>query len=296
MRSLFLTALLAMAATASNGAETAQYLNIGVGGRALGMGGAYTALADDANAIYWNPAGLPGVEKREFQASHAELTQSTREDFLSYAQTTSAGTFGGAVTYLSQGQIDGRDLAGHPTGSFTASDAAVAFGYGRKTELVDVGASVKYLQSHIGSAQAESFAFDAGVRRAIGPVQLGAAVRNVGPGLKYDTQRNDLPLRFAFGAAYKFTGGHAVTAELTNGPRGAGTDVGFGGEFQAVKNVYLRAGYTTQSAITGGSGFDATRGLTLGVGLTRERWTLDYAAVPMGELGSTHRFTLSARW
>ncbi len=288
-------ALLACASLA-HGAETAPYLNIGVGGRALGMGGAYTALADDANAIYWNPAGLPGVEKHEIQASHSELTQSTREDFVSYAQTMTAGTFGAAVTYLSQGQIDGRDLAGHPTGSFTASDAAVAFGYGRKMDLVDVGASVKYLQSHIGSAEAQSFAVDAGLRRAFGSVQLGAAIRNVGPGLKYDTQRNDLPLRLAFGAAYKFTGGHAVAAELTNGPRGAGTDVGFGGEYQAVKNVYLRAGYTTQSAITGGTGFDAARGLTLGLGLRRERWNLDYAAVPMGELGSTHRFTLGARW
>ena len=288
--------LLASAATASNGAETAQYLNIGVGGRALGMGGAYTALADDANAIYWNPAGLTGVEKHEVQASHAELTQSTREDFLSYAHTLPAGTFGAAVTYLSQGQIDGRDLAGHPTGSFTASDAAVAFGYGRKTDYADFGASAKYLRSHIGSAEAQSFAVDAGVRRTVGAVILGATVRNVGPGLKYDVQRNDLPLRLAFGAAYKFTGGHALTAELTNGPRGAGTDVGFGGEYQAIKNVYLRAGYTTQSAITGGSGFDAARGLTLGLGLRRDRWFLDYAAVPMGELGSTHRFTLGVRW
>lgn len=38
------------------------------------------------------------------------------------------------------------------------------------------------------------------------------------------------------------------------------------------------------------------RGLTLGVGFRDERWGLDYAVVPMGELGSTHRFTLGARW
>ena len=295
MKAIILAALLACAATA-RAAETASFLNIGVGGRGLAMGGAYTALADDADAIYWNPAGLAAVEKHEVQASHAELTQSSREDFVSYARAVPAGTFAAAVTYLSQGQIDGRDLQGHPTGSFTASDAAAAFAFARKMDLVDVGASVKYLRSHIGSAEAQSFAVDAGARRAFGPVVLGAALRNAGPGMKYDVQRNDLPLRLAFGAAYKFTGGHAVAAELINGPRGAGTDVGFGGEYQAVKNVYLRAGYTTQTAITGGAGFDAARGLTLGLGLRRERWSLDYAAVPMGELGSTHRFTLGARW
>ncbi|MDE2511306.1 MAG: hypothetical protein KGL74_09310, partial [Elusimicrobia bacterium] len=57
-----------------------------------------------------------------------------------------------------------------------------------------------------------------------------------------------------------------------------------------------RAGYTTQSAITGGSGFDAARGLTLGLGIRRDRWFLDYAVVPMGELGSTHRFGLGVQW
>jgi hypothetical protein len=103
-------------------------------------------------------------------------------------------------------------------------------------------------------------------------------------------------LRLALGAAYKFERGHALTAEVTNAPRAGGTDVGFGGEFQAIKNVYLRGGYTTQTAITGGSGFDAARGLTLGVGFRADRWTIDYAAVPMGELGSTHRFTLSAKF
>ncbi|HEX4048582.1 MAG TPA: hypothetical protein VH309_12135, partial [Elusimicrobiota bacterium] len=73
-------------------------------------------------------------------------------------------------------------------------------------------------------------------------------------------------------------------------------DVGFGGEFQAIKNVFLRGGYTTQTAITGGSGFDAARGLTLGAGFRVDGWTIDYADVPMGELGNTQRFSLGAKW
>jgi hypothetical protein len=291
-----LLAAVLLAAGPARALETASFLNVGVGARGLAMGGAYTALADDADAIYWNPAGLAQVAGHEFQISDAELTQSTREDVFSYAQTASFGTFAVAGTYFDDGTLDGRDAQGHPTGSFSAADAAAAGAFAHKTDLVDVGGSVKFIQSHIGSAQATTFAVDLGLRRQLGPVVLAAALRNAGPGMKFDSETDDLPMRLSLGAAYKFEGGHALTAELTNAPRAGGTDVGFGGEYRAFKDIYLRAGYTTQSAITGGTGFNAIDGLTLGVGFRSSRWTIDYAAVPMGELGSTQRFTLGARF
>lgn len=293
MRALIIAALLAPAAQA---AETASFLNIGDGARAVSMGGAYTALASDANALYWNPAGLAVLEKPEATVSHAEFAQSRRQDFLGLAQPTPQGTFGAALSYLSQSMLEGRDAAGRPTSGFEASDAVLSASYGRKTELVDLGASVKYIRSHIGSAEAQTVALDAGARKTLGGLIVGATLRNLGPGLKYDSQRNDLPLRAALGVAYKLPGGHALAAELVNGPRGAGTDGSVGGEYQAIKNIHLRAGYTSQSAVSGGSSFDAVRGLTLGVGFSNSRWSLDYAAMPMGELGSAHRFTVGTRW
>ncbi|MDE2141736.1 MAG: PorV/PorQ family protein [Elusimicrobia bacterium] len=296
MRALRLAVSLALLAQAAGAVETASFLNVGVGARGLGMGGAYTALADDADAIYWNPAGLAQVEKHEFQASDSELAQNTREGFFSYAQTVPLGTFAAGATYLNEGSIDGRDAQGHATAGFSAADASVAGAFACKTDLVDLGGSVKFIQSHIGSAQATTFGMDLGARRRIGPVVLGASLRNLGPGMKFDSETDDLPMRLALGAAYKFAGGHALTAEFTNAPRAGGSDAGFGGEYQALKGIFLRAGYTTQSAIAGGTGFDAVRGLTLGVGYHSAHWTLDYAAVPMGELGSTHRFTLGTKW
>lgn len=292
--------LVLLLAGAARGAETASYLDVGVGARGLAMGGAYTALADDAHSAYWNPAGLARLEKREVAASHSELGDSTRHDFLAYAHPVKGVVLAGALTYLNQGRIAGRDAAGRPTGSYDASDAAVAFAAGRKTDLVDVGASVKFLRSHIASSEAQGLALDLGLKRELpagsGKVVLGAALRNVGPGLKYDDQRNDLPLRAAFGAAYRFAAGHAFAAELQNGPRGAGTEVGAGGELKAHEGVFLRLGYTTKSGSVAGSGFDAARGLTLGLGLRKDRFGLDYAAQAAGELGSTHRFTLSSRF
>ena len=295
MRALKLAVLLALAAAPTRAAETAAFLNLGVGARYLAMGGAGTALSDDANSLYWNAAGLAGA-RREFSVSDMELQQSTRLDFAAYSAPTKLGTFAVGGAYLSQSAIDGRDLNGKATSSFTAADAEFSLGYGRKTDLVDLGGSVKLVQSHIGSAQATTFAIDLGTRKQIGNVLVGAALRNLGPGMKFDTERNDLPVRLALGAAYKFERGHALTAELTDAPLAGGVDVGFGGEFETMKNIFLRAGYTTQTAITGGSSFDAARGLTLGAGFRADRWTIDYAAVPMGELGTTHRFSLSAHF
>lgn len=276
--------------------ETASFLNVGVGARALALGGAYTAVAEDANAIYWNPAGLAGVTKREFTASHAELTQGSRHDFLAYAQSLKSATIAGSLTYLSNEDIDGRDALGHKSGGYRAADVAAGAACATRTKFADFGIGVKFIHSHIGSAEAQTAAVDAGARGSLGPVLLGVALRGLGPGLKYASQTNDLPLRLALGGAYLIAGGHLLAAELTNGPRGAGTDVGVGGEYQAVADFFFRAGYTTISAVAHGAGFQAARGLTLGLGYLSPRWKIDYAAVPMGELGCTHRFTFGARW
>jgi len=299
-RAALLVALLALTAPA-RALETAQFLNVGVGARGLGMGGAYTALADDAHAAYWNPAGLAALDKKEAAFDDAELATNARLNFLTTAAPTKSGTFGAALTYLSQPPIESRDASGHPVGNFAAADFAGALAYARKTDLADAGVSVKFVQSHIGASQATTAALDAGVRRSfdgIGPgkVIVGAALRNLGPGLKYVSETDDLPLRVAGGAAYALPKGHALAFEVTNGPRGAGTDLGLGGEYQAMKGVFLRAGWTTVSATPGGGGFNAASGLTLGAGLRLDAWRFDYAAVPSGELGSAHRISLGIRF
>lgn len=297
MRSLIAVLLLASPAL---GAETASFLDVGAGARALGMGGAYTAIADEADAIYWNPAGLARLEKKQVSLSHVELGNGSRHDFLAYAHPAGRATFGGAFTYLSHGTIAGRDSLGRPTGSYQASDAAAAFAAGVKTEAVDLGVSVKYVRSHIASSEAQGAALDAGVKRELpaggGTVLLGAAVRNLGPGLKYADQRNDLPLRADFGVGYRFAQGHSLAVQLQTGPRGAGAEGGAGGELKAMEGVFLRLGYTSKGSAVGGSGFDAARGLALGLGLRRGGYGIDYAAQASGELGNTHRFTLSAHF
>ncbi len=64
----------------------AEFLKIGAGARALGMGGAFVALADDVSAIYWNPAGVVSVTAPEVEAMHAEqFGEIINYDFLAVA-------------------------------------------------------------------------------------------------------------------------------------------------------------------------------------------------------------------
>jgi len=301
VRKFLLAALLGLAAPALWALEGGSFLNIGLGARCVALGGACAASVDDASALSWNPAGLAGLEKKELTASHAELPESVRHDFFGYAQPTTRGTFAAGFTYLSQGKLEGRDGLGRPTAGFSASDAVVAAGFGRKTESADLGASAKYIRSHIAEAEAQTLAVDLGARRELGQAGPGTltaalAARNLGAGLKYADRRDDLPLRLDLGCAYRLPGGHVLALDWLNGPYGSGNDVAAGAEFKATQNLALRAGYTTAGAIGSGSGFETLRGLSFGLGLSSGAILFDYAVTTQGELGRAHRFTAAVRF
>lgn len=80
---------LAFAAPAGATRLAGEFMALGAGARALGMGGAFAAVADDASAVYWNPAGIAGIEKRQALAMHAEqFGDLINYNFGSYVQPT----------------------------------------------------------------------------------------------------------------------------------------------------------------------------------------------------------------
>jgi len=131
---LLVQAVVASAAFQSDaGVAGAQFLKIGAGARALGMGEALTASAVGPEAMYWNPGGLAGARGLEVTYARAELPDSVHHDFAALALPAkwSGGTFGFAFTRLSQRAIESIDNAGVKRGSFSPHSEAVSFGYAR---------------------------------------------------------------------------------------------------------------------------------------------------------------------
>ncbi len=307
-RPLLAALLLCSLAAVASAEESAAFLKIPVGARPVAMGSAFTAVADDINALSWNPAGLASLERRQFGATHAELFAGTRYDFLGLAMPTKTGAWGVSANLLTQGAIEGRDAAGRPSGSFTATDRAVGVGYAfRARDAVSLGAGVKYIDSQIAEASAGAFALDLGGLYRAGtltrydlPVTLGLAVQNLGRGMRFLDRTSPLPLTVSGGLSVRLPAGVGLAFDYRYRPHaeGGASEFGFGTEYAIFQAVALRAGYARAGAASSGtrpagqSGVGAFSGLGAGLGLNVKGWTLDYAFTPFGELGAAQRVSL----
>src|SRR6266480_3088480 len=99
------------------GTTTGELLKIPLGTRAIGMGEAFTALADDSSALYWNPAGMSFVTQKEASFMHSSLIESVHLEQFTFVAPGDSYAFGSNASYLGYGNIAGYDNAGNATGN-----------------------------------------------------------------------------------------------------------------------------------------------------------------------------------
>ena len=275
------------------GTASAQILKLGAGARAAAMGDAFTAVADDAAAVYWNPGGLTGIKKDSVSFMHAILIEDISYDWLAYVQPLGAGTFGAGIQRLSYGKIMETDETGFEAANFSPSELVGTLSYGIGSGSFGLGASLKYISGKIKKS-ASAVAADIGGKYGVSPddsFSLGFALRNIGGKLKYVSDSDPLPLDLRIGAAYRSESNwlFAVDADM---PSDNALSFGLGGEYGMKLDdglkVSLRAGYNSRTKDLGG-----LSGISLGAGGNYEGVRLDYAFVPFGDLGSTHKISLS---
>jgi hypothetical protein len=172
-----------------------EFLNIGVGGRALGMGNVQVSFADDATAGYWNPAGLLRLpQKYNVSLMHSELFAGiVKNEFAAFAMPLdSSSALGFSVTRSGVDDIaDTRRLKNHEYGYyqydsirfFSVADYAFLVSYARKSKLIkglQLGANAKIIYRNVGAfASAWGFGLDAGAQIQHKNWQFGLMARDI---------------------------------------------------------------------------------------------------------------------
>ena len=124
---------LSLSASSSAGTAASPFLEICVGAKPSSLGDAFIGLADDFNAMLFNPSGLGFMEKGTVSFSHMNWLAETQINLAAAMYNAeNIGTFGFIWENLNYGDFDGTDEFGNPTETFQASDSFFALSYGRK--------------------------------------------------------------------------------------------------------------------------------------------------------------------
>lgn len=299
------------------GTSSGTFLRIGVGARAVGLGETFVAVANDPSAIYWNPAGLASMQRREFAASHVDWPAEVDFDHVTLVMPWRK--LGGSVAFqvgvLSAEMQETTELQPFGTGrTFTYSDFVAGVAYARRwTDKLLVGVGAKYLHedlgSQVGGPKLSAVLYDMGsiFYLGLGSVRIATSLSNFGSALKPEGRWTspvtgevreydgfDPPLMFRYGVAFEpveTPQQRVTTAFEVNQPADNEQLVKAGVEWSWRRTFALRSGYNFRSdelKYSGGAGFAGTvRGM---------RGTVDYAFTDGGYLGAIHRMTLGVQF
>ena len=279
------------------GTRAMTFLKIGVGAEAMSMGESQVAATDDLYASYWNPAGLARLQQPQLALMHNEWFAGINHEFVGFAlPLKGAGTLGASASFLSFGELQGRDREGNETTIFRPYDVALILSYARGFgSSLAFGVNAKFLREQIADESGTGIAFDLGglYNFPETPLSLGFNAQHVGPRVKFVEEAFGLPFTFRLGAAYRlWNDAFILTTDIIR-PSDNDIAVGVGAGYTIGNILQLRTGYKYK---IGGNDLGAISGLTGGFGLTLLRFQIDYALVPFGVLGLTHRFSLVANF
>lgn len=314
------------------GTTAASFLEIGVGAGAIGMGGAFVSVANNASALYWNVGGIAELPQFEAIIVHTDWIAETNFDFAGLVLPLGTfGTIGLSFTSLSMDDMKVTTVE-KPDGTgeyFSASDIAVGVSYARTlTDRFSIGFTVKYIEQRIWHMSASAFAIDAGTKfrtDLLGGLTIGASISNFGTPMQLegrdaryfirvdDTKQGsndripttiemdewELPLMMQIGiSTFAFNNDTyklRVAADALV-PNNNYQSMNVGGELSFKDFLFLRGGYNSLF-LTDGEG-----GLSFGVGLNSKMIfsdavvKFDYAFRDFGRLQNVHNFSVGIKF
>ncbi len=311
---------------------SATFLEIPVGAAAVGMGGAYVSVANDASALYWNVGAIAEIGKFDLHLANMQWIGDTRFNYVGLVLPLGDfGTLGFSFTSLSMDDMVVRTVE-KPEGTgefFSAGDLSFGVSYARNlTDRFSLGLTFKYIQETIWHMTAQGFAVDVGTlfrTDILGGMVIGASISNFGTTMQLEGRDTrffirvdenkegsndriptnieldswDLPLIFRLGlstnAIQNDTYRFTITVDAIH-PNNDYESLNIGGQFTFMEFFILRGGYNSLFLT------DAEGGLSLGVGVNSTMLfsetliQFDYAFRDFGRLQNVHMFSLEFKF
>jgi len=293
---IFLSACLtgSISAQLGNGSGTSsgEMLDMDIGSRATALGGAFTALSNDATAVFWNPSGLGTVKSIELQFGYCNWYQDISMNYFGAAIPISNRiTSGFGIKYVDLGSFQGYSVEDLPTGEFGGHSIVIGLSIGfRATSQLSFGITANGISEKIEESAASGLAFDFGTRLTSGAFSFGLALKNVGPGLKYEYERSPLPAHLDAGVGFIAFDERFVMAGDIIVPRNGLVSVRQGVEYLYLNTIFLRGGYRHRFDSAYGS---SSNGMVYGIGIKIMAGSIGYSFAPDGDLGGIHRIDFS---
>ncbi|MBN2620339.1 PorV/PorQ family protein, partial [candidate division WOR-3 bacterium] len=259
-------------------------LKISAGPRAVALGETYVALANDITASYWNPAGLAHCNELLFFASHHEWFLDIRDEYVSIGMPGLGGYFSLNGVYSLIKDVEIWDDDNMPLGVQNIWSGVFGISHGRfVNERLALGFGLKVAHEDLYEEQLTDVCADLGAQIRINDhFAIGGALRNLSYSL-------DIPMDMKLGACYADLQNFNIVFDLTL-PSDNILHVSTGVEYNFNEYLSLRGGWRSGPYDISTLGW--TSGFTTGIGIHFSGLTLDYAFVPYGKLGLTHRIGL----
>ncbi len=302
------------------GISAFQFLKLGAGARGVAMGESFVAVANDASALYWNPAGLVQFPQDQVIAAHTEYLVDIKHEFLGVAyHLSSQDAIGASFTSLHMKDMEvTTETQPFGTGSyFSFGDIAVGLSYGRlMTDQFSFGLTVKYVEETLDVLKMRSVMVDLGTWywTGLGSTRFAVVISNFGSdvaptgtvtqfdGTKVSTfQSFSVPTIFRLGVAMDPLNNdqHRLTTSVQlNHPNDNSEAIRLGLEYAFERTFFLRAGIKrTIGQKLLGDDMTSEEDLALGAGVLvpmgLSQVGADYAFANYGRLGSVHRISLT---
>ncbi len=281
------------------GTSAFPFLKINLGARAVGMGGAFTGLADDESTLHYNPAGIASFEGKRFIAGYHNYFADMQSGFLGYTnQFSERLCWGGWVSYLNYGEFIETDTSGNVLGDFSGGDilAAVTLAV-KQGHNFALGGTMKLIYERVHEYSATGVAVDLGAKYSSDRGRFGAGlmIQNLGKQLSaLGVEKYRLPLTFRGGLSIRPRAFPLIVASDVILPVDNDVILALGADYYEFKPFYARLGWNSfGSNFRGADSDDTWAGLSLGVGFDYGKVHIAYAYCPSADLGQSHRVTLT---